>query len=113
MHLPVRVVPVGQIASLNPKSCQDLRQEIYLFRFSEIHVLSFPSRTHQEGRFAIVTDVGSGMRWTHWCAGRSARDADGETVWSWPPDAEVKLRETSVSLDDGGYQSPDTGESSA
>jgi hypothetical protein len=42
-----------------------------------------------------------------------ARDADGETVWSWPPDAEVKLRETSVSLDDGGYQSPDTGESAA
>jgi hypothetical protein len=46
---------------------------------------------------------------------RSTRriDADGETVWSWPPDAEVKLRETCVSLDDGGYQSPDTGESAA
>jgi hypothetical protein len=24
---------------------------------------------------------------------RSAHDADGEAVWSWPPDAEVKLRE--------------------
>jgi hypothetical protein len=39
--------------------------------------------------------------------------ADGKTAWSWPPDAEVKLRETSVSLDDGGYQSPDTEESAA
>jgi hypothetical protein len=28
------------------------------------------SRTHKEGRLAIVTDVGSGMRWTH-IAGRN------------------------------------------
>jgi hypothetical protein len=33
----------------------------------------------QEGRFAIVTDVGRGMRWTHWL--RKA-GADGEVVWS-------------------------------
>jgi hypothetical protein len=40
-----------------------------------------------------------------------ARDADGETVWSWPPDAEVKF--VSDLTGDGGYQSPDTGESAA
>jgi hypothetical protein len=39
-------------------------------------------------------------------------EADGETVWSWPPDAEVKFASDQLA-DDGGYQSPDTGESSA
>jgi len=54
------------------------------------------SRRLEEGRFAIVTNVGSGMRWTQWC--RSARvaptndaKADGEGVWSWRPDAGAKL----------------------
>jgi len=41
-------------------------------------VIPFPI----EGRFAIVTDVGFGMRWTRLRAGRSARLADGEVVWS-------------------------------
>ena len=41
-----------------------------------------------------------------------ARDADGETVWSWPPDAEVKFCDRRLQ-GDGGYQSPDTEESSA
>jgi hypothetical protein len=36
---------------------------------------------------------------------------DGEGVWSRSPDAGIKFRETSVSLGDGGYQSPDTRES--
>jgi len=46
-----------------------------------------PSCRLEEGRFAIVTNVGSGMRWTQWC--RSARVAPtndakayGEVVWS-------------------------------
>jgi hypothetical protein len=54
------------------------------------------SRRLEEGRFAIVTNVGSGMRWTQWC--RSARVAPtndakayGEVVWSWRPDAGAKL----------------------
>jgi len=52
----------------------------------------------QEGRFAIVTNVGRGMRWTRQGSAQAfARtndpDADGEGVWSWPPDAEVKSRE--------------------
>ena len=34
------------------------------------------------------------MRWTCWQRLTSATDADGESVWSWPPDAEVKLCET-------------------
>jgi hypothetical protein len=49
-----------------------------------------------EGRFAIVTDVGSGMRWTREFWAQSLRKttkalADGEIVWSWHPDAGAKL----------------------
>jgi hypothetical protein len=36
----------------------------------------------QEGRIAIVTDVGSGMRWTLMVRETNAPDADGEGVWS-------------------------------
>jgi hypothetical protein len=41
-----------------------------------------PSRTPQEGRFAIVTDVGRGMQWTRWCRETSGAHAYGEVVWS-------------------------------
>ncbi len=57
---------------------------------------TFPRiRARQEGRFAIVTNVGSEMRWARRSAawfrpgGRTER-CDGEIVWSWPPGAEVK-----------------------
>jgi hypothetical protein len=36
----------------------------------------------QEGRFAVVTDVGSGMRWTQQCRKTGGAEADGEGVWS-------------------------------
>jgi hypothetical protein len=48
-----------------------------------------------EGRIAIVTNVERGMRWTQGAERNSCADerrlADGEVVWSWPPDAEAKL----------------------
>jgi hypothetical protein len=40
----------------------------------------------------------------------NAADADGESVWSWPPDAEVTLCED-VSQGNGGYQAGTPGES--
>jgi hypothetical protein len=43
-----------------------------------------------EGRFAIVTNVGRGMRWTRWRGRRTLHVADGEVVWSWRLDAGVK-----------------------
>ena len=36
----------------------------------------------QEGRFAVVTDVGCGMRWTRRCHETNDMAADGEAVWS-------------------------------
>jgi hypothetical protein len=37
---------------------------------------------HNEGRFAIVTDVGRGMRWTRLHLKTNGAPADGEVVWS-------------------------------
>ncbi len=65
------------------------------FGFAQIKSRTSWSRTRKEGRLAIVTDVGSGMRWTHIAERNSfARTngvcADGEVVWSWRPDAGAK-----------------------
>jgi hypothetical protein len=35
-----------------------------------------------EGRFAVVTDVGSGMRWTLERRKTNGAEADGKIVWS-------------------------------
>jgi len=64
------------------------------------------SRSREEGRLAIVTDVGNGMRWTHiaeriHCA-TSGVCADGEVVWFWRSDAGAKVAESSAN--DGGNQ---------
>jgi hypothetical protein len=40
-----------------------------------------PSRAHLEGRIAIVTDVGCGMRWTRVALKTNAPVADGKVVW--------------------------------
>ena len=66
----------------------------------------------QEGRLAIVTDVGSGMRWTRKrCAQFVARTndafADGEIVWSWRPDAGAKSMVRPI--DDGGKRARSPG----
>jgi hypothetical protein len=49
----------------------------------------------KEGRFAIVTNVERGMRWTSQCQAllRKTTDnaADGQAVWSWHPDADAKV----------------------
>jgi hypothetical protein len=44
----------------------------------------------QEGRFAIVTNVGRGMQWTHRARLTRAREADGQNAWSWFLDAGIK-----------------------
>jgi len=42
-------------------------KNISLFQKPKSVVMFAPSRTREEGRIAIVTDVGSGMRWTRRC----------------------------------------------
>jgi hypothetical protein len=51
-------------------------------RTSKSAATSRPSRLDQEGRFAIVTNVGCGMRWTLWRRKTGDARADGKVVWS-------------------------------
>jgi hypothetical protein len=50
---------------------------------------------HPRGRFATVTSVERGPRWTYRCCSARARtnntDTDGEVVWSWHPGADAKV----------------------
>jgi hypothetical protein len=63
----------------------------------------------QEGRFAVVTDVGSGMRWTRQCRKTSDTGADGEGVWSWRPDAGAKFLRSKLLRNDGGKRARSPG----
>jgi hypothetical protein len=57
-------------------------KKYFHFLLTQITCISLAIPSHTEGRFAIVTDVGHGMRWT-WAAHLTrARLADGEVVWS-------------------------------
>ena len=73
------ILPDGQISHLAVQPC--------LQKYSASPPTQINSRTsaipsHTEGRFAIVTDVGCGMRWTLTVLLTRALDADGEVVWS-------------------------------
>ena len=63
------------------------------------------------GALRIVTNVERGMRWTPWLHRTSGAGADGEIVWSRPPDAEVKLLAGRSARGDGGKQARRTEES--
>jgi hypothetical protein len=57
------------------------RKNILIFRNSKsVYIHGHPAS--QEGRFAVVTDVGCGMRWTRQCHTTNDMAADGEVVWS-------------------------------
>jgi len=45
---------------------QSWRKKYLAFLFPQISAIPLPSRPYHEGRFAIVTNVGRGMRWTLW-----------------------------------------------
>jgi hypothetical protein len=67
----------------SPKSCPALCQKIFHFACRANHLYKLaPSRLISEGRFAIVTDVERGMRWTRAAPLTNGADADGEVVWS-------------------------------
>jgi hypothetical protein len=84
-------------------------KNISLFQKPKSVVMFAPSRTREEGRIAIVTDVGSGMRWTRRCRETSDTEADGEGVWSWRPDAGVKFLRSKLLRDDGGKRARSPG----
>jgi hypothetical protein len=62
---------------LSSPSCKN----ILIFRNRKsVYIHGYPAS--QEGRFAVVTDVGCGMRWTLIAPLTNGAKADGEVVWS-------------------------------
>jgi hypothetical protein len=96
---------------------QPLVEKYFTFAFSETSVRCSCPALDQEGRFAIVTNVGCGMRWACRCCSVIFRadeqhDAYGEIVWSWHPDADAKFATTLWRrAGDGGQKARCTGES--
>ncbi|MDP3074478.1 hypothetical protein [Bradyrhizobium sp.] len=71
----------GQITSVYRKTCQAPRAKIFLFYRIENQAISLRIPSHQEGRFANVTDAG---RDAVDAAARETGDAEayGQVVWS-------------------------------
>jgi hypothetical protein len=65
----------------------------------------------QEGRVAVVTHVGSGMRWTRRRRKTGGAEAVGEIVWSWRPDAGAKFSRKRFRESDGGKRARSPGRS--
>ena len=79
----VASAPDGQITKLADWVCvQPPLQKFFRSLLRQITCISFAIPAHTEGRFAIVTDVGQGMRWTQHVKRRMTLRADGEVVWS-------------------------------
>jgi hypothetical protein len=68
---PIQADPGGRVF---------LPKNFYLRKSEIVHDVRIPFP--KEGRFAVVTDVGSGMRWTRLHVRRTAQLADDEHVWS-------------------------------
>jgi hypothetical protein len=79
------------------------------FFFTEVVLLSRPVPSRPRG-VRVVTNVGRDAMDTDACAGRAARSADGEVVWSWHPWAGAKPAGRRPA-GDGDYEVTDTGES--
>jgi hypothetical protein len=83
-------LPVGKNFRISENAVKPLSQKYSGFQKTQISFITPPSRPTPKGRFAIVTDVGGGMRWTRMRCKTGSVGADGEVVWSRHPDAGVR-----------------------
>jgi len=77
-------------------------------RANQNHLPAHPASMKRDVR-AIVTTREAGMRWTRMARETNVANADGEVVWSRPPDAEAKVARSSRGR--RGQESPVPGES--
>jgi hypothetical protein len=75
-------LPDEQINARVELAVQPSSQKYSAFAHPQISNTSLIVPLPFEGRFAIVTDVGRGMRWTLLCLKTNGAKADGEVVWS-------------------------------
>jgi hypothetical protein len=85
-------LPDGQINRFDRGKVQMLPEKYSASSAAKITPMSpaVPPRL-KRGVSRSSRNVGCGMRWTRWWRRTGATDADGEVVWSWRPDAGVKL----------------------
>jgi hypothetical protein len=90
---------------------QALSRKIFHFRFSENHDCIRASASTRRGRIAIVTDVGSGMRWTRPCRKTSDADADERNRvvliprrWDQPPGLAISALTGRTRREPGGTE---------
>jgi hypothetical protein len=93
---PRRIRPPGFVANAcvpcaNCPSCQSVATRRHC-HYPQIS-LRFRIVPARKRGVRVVTNVGRGMRWTRWLRKTNDASADGEVVWSWRPDAGVKLAE--------------------
>jgi hypothetical protein len=69
---------------------QSCRKKYFAFPVGQIKFTTRASRLDKRG-VRVVTNVGAGCDGRGWCRKTSGAGADGEVVWSWRPDAGVKL----------------------
>src|ERR1700733_12728415 len=75
------ICPTGKSASFLSVVCPDPARKIFRFARRANHLYQLaPSRLDKRGRFAIVTDVECGMRWTWIALLTNGANADGEVV---------------------------------
>jgi hypothetical protein len=74
--------PDGQINAPVERAVQPSSQKYSASRLTQISRISLIVPRPFEGRFAIVTNVGYGMRWTQMVPKTRALFADGEVAWS-------------------------------
>jgi hypothetical protein len=79
-HKPSGDLPVGR----RLRFYVQLRLQKYFGSLlTQITSTSSAVPAHTKGRFAIVTNVGQGMRWTRLALLTNSADVDGEVVWTW------------------------------
>jgi len=76
--LPDGQITLRGVAPLSTPSAKN----IFLLRLVDTALLIPAVPPRHEGRFAIVTDVECGMRWTRMAPLTNGVIADGEVVWS-------------------------------
>ena len=105
--------PTGKSLLIFRNRVKPRNQKYFASRLTQIRCISEPVPCPQEGRFAIVTDVGCGMRWT---PGRQAilrrTKTPGRTAKSCGPDAATVVSSwREVSRRRRWQETPLTGES--
>ena len=59
-----QINPTGKSLLIFRNGVKPLLQKYFASRLTQISCISSAVLSHREGRIAIVTDVGNGMRWT-------------------------------------------------